>query len=333
MSKLKSQICISNLKSFKFLAVILSFAFCVLSLATKAVYGQSLSLGIYPPLLEVTIQPGKSITQVYKLYNNGETDLALTSQVVPFKPADEQGNTLLLPKVAIDTNLPGWFSFQNADLDLGQKFILKAGKEQEIVLKIRIPPEAKEDDYYLTLLFETTPGVDLYLHPGGVSLAEAKIGSNILLTVSETGEPPRKAEIEEFKIQNSKFKIIDSFSKPQFILRVKNTGQSFFKPLGTITVTGWFGQKYLLDILPENVLTNSIRQIQCQGEEQAIPCQLESKFLLGPYKAKVEFGLDKVSQDYTAELIFWAIPSKLTITFLTIFLILFIIKSKFKIKN
>jgi len=291
--------------------------------------------------LEVAIRPGKSITQVYKLRNAGETDLAMTSKIVSFRPSGETGDINLelarLParQGTWNLELSPWFSFQNADLSLGKKFILPAGREQEVVLKIRVPENAPEDDYYFTLLFETIPGVFLGQSGGQI---EAKIGGNILLTVSQTGEPLKKAEIEQFSLANFQFSIfnfqfVDSFTNPQFLIRLKNTGRSFFKPQGSITTIGWFGQKYLLDLLPENVLVNSIRQIQCQKADRVEPCQLPAKFLLGRYKAKLEFGLDKVSDDYIAETIFWAIPAKLIIALLTTIFILFTIKNRLKLSS
>jgi len=340
--KIGNSMKIENWK-LKIILISLSFAFWVSGISASKVSAQGLSLGIYPPLLEVTIQPGKSITQVYKLSNGGETDLAMTSLIVPFEPSDEFGNIKLLSEsgsVSFRSNsvpFRNWFSFQNADLALGQKFILKSGKTQEIVLKIGVPKDAKEDDYYLTLLFETLPAqagtapAEALGGGGSTAQTQAKIGANILLTVSQTGEPLRQAEILEFRIKNNKFRIVDSFDKAEFLLRVKNTGKAFFKPIGTITITGWFGQKYILDLLPENVLVNSIRQIQCQMDDRVTPCQLPEKFLLGPYRARMEFGLDKVSDDYTAETIFWAIPAKLILALLTTIFILFIIKNRLKL--
>jgi len=305
------------------LVFLLFFALC--SAFLSEAMAQSLSLSIYPPLLEVTIKPGKSITQVYKLANDGETDLVVGSEILPFEPEDELGNIKLStpktsPSPAID-----WFSFQNADLQLGQKFLLKAGQAQQVVLAIKIPSTAKEDDYYLTLLFETQPSD----FNGGLSgtQAQAKIGANILLTISETGEPPRKAEIIEFKVQSAKLKVIDSFTPPQFVLRIKNTGRSLFKPMGTITTTGWFGQKYFLNLLPENILIKSIREIGCENDEETKICRLKAKFLLGPYSAKVEFGLDKISNDYAAQVNFIALPIKLFgFVFFIIIILVFIIK-------
>jgi len=324
-----------KLKIFSLISFLFIINFWFLATPAQA---QTISLDLYPPLLEVTLKPGKSITQVYKITNNSEQDFVMNSQIVPFAPADEFGGIQLqnYPLSIIHYPFLDWFSFQNADLQLGQGFLLKSGQTQQVVLAVKTPPNAKEDDYYLTLLFETIPGTSL----GGQSeaQAQAKIGANILLTVSETGEPPRKAEIIQFDIRYlildiGKIKIIDSFSQPQFLLRIKNTGRSFFKPMGTITTTGWLGQKFISDLLPENVLTNSVRALNCappDSPDKVAPCQIKTKFLFGPYQAKVEFGLDKVSNDYGAETIFWAIPFKLIIVLLTTIFILFIIKLKLR---
>ena len=307
-------------------------------MATSATQGKTLSLGIWPPLLEVMIQPGKSITQVYKIANPSESDVVLTSLIASFTPADERGNIELITN---NSQLENWFTFQNADLKLGQDFVLKAGKEQEVVLKITVPAGTTEEDHYATLIFETVPNPFL----GGQTTTQArvKIGANILLTVSQTGAPVRQAKIKEFSLANFQFSIlnfqlVNSFDKPEFILRLQNTGQAFFKPTGTITINGWFNQKYTLDLLPENVLTNSVRQIGCQkdppsGETSANPqlCVIGSKFLLGRYVAQAELGLDKADDEYQKEIIFWAIPAKLLFGILTVMVSLVIIKSRIKI--
>jgi len=313
-----------------------SLVFACLTLATLSpVWAQNLSLAIWPPLLEVTIQPGKSITQVYKLKNTGETDLALTSKIVPFKPEGERGDIAFTSEGG-NLEFSSWFSFQNANLALGEKFLLPAGREQEVVLKIKIPQRAPEGDYYFTLLFETLPGV--FLPAGSGGQIEAKIGSNILLTVSQTGETKKQAEIEEFKLLNCSIAqlfngcVIDSFSQPKFTVRLKNTGQAFFKPIGSITTSGWLNQRWALDLLPENILTNSIRQIQCQqaAPPQILPspCELRTKFLLGKYTAKLEFGTDEASGKYQAQIVFWALPLKLGAGVLVVLILLLFIASK-----
>ena len=301
---------------------------CLTIMATSATQGKTLSLGIWPPLLEVMIQPGKSITQVYKIANPSESDVVLTSLIASFTPTDERGNIELITN---NSQLENWFSFQNADLALGQNFVLKAGKEQEVVLKITVPAGTTEEDHYATLIFETVPNPFL----GGQTTTQArvKIGANILLTVSQTGAPVRQAKIKEFSLANFQFSIlnfqlVDSFDKPEFILRLQNTGQAFFKPIGAITINGWFNQKYTLDLLPENVLANSVRQIGCQKDSNPQLCVISSKFLLGRYTARVELGLDEANNEYQKEMIFWAIPAKLIIGVLTSLFLLYIVRNK-----
>jgi len=182
---------ISNFKYYKYYKSFSTclFAYLLICLFAIPVHAQTLSLSIWPPLLEVMIQPGKSITQVYKLTNGGKTDLVLTSRLVPFEPADELGNIQLTYKgysfvrIYKGVSFVDWFSFQNADLNLGDNFALKAGQEQQIVFKIKVPENTQEDDYYLTLLFESLPEFNINQ---SAAWSKIQIGSNLLLTVSET---------------------------------------------------------------------------------------------------------------------------------------------------
>lgn len=314
------------------LKIFLFTVFVFLFLFTKLVKAQSLGLSIYPPLLEVTIMPGKTITQVYKLSNPGEIDLMMTSSIVSFEPSDEIGGI----KFVTDTEQlkPISFSFLNADLKLGQTFPLPTGSTQEIVLIIKVPETAPEKDYYATLLFQTAPMKGY----GALSASQTqtKIGANLLITVSRTGEPIKKAKIEEFALQRtilcrSSFCFIDSFTQPEFFVKIKNAGHSYFKPLGEIFLQGWFKQEETLDLLPQNILSGFSREIQCQIDDRVTPCQVKSKFLIGPFRAKLEFGLDDFSEEYHQEIRFIALPIKLVLALFALTIILWLIKSKLRL--
>lgn len=308
-----------KLKILTFLSVVFSFTFYILHFTPKA-YAQSLGLGIYPPLLEVTIMPGKTITQVYKLSNPGEIDLMMTSSMRAFEPSDETGGIRLLDST---TKLePISFSFLNADLKLGQTFPLPTGKTQEVVLVIKIPENAKEKDYYATLLFQTSPMARFGTQ--SASQTQTKIGSNLLISVSRTGQPFKKAEIIEFSTP----RFVDSFSKIPFRVRIKNAGHSYFKPLGKIIIKGWFGQEQALDLLPQNILSDYSREIQCQADDKVAPCQAKSKFLIGPFKATLEFGLDDFSSEYQEEIHFVALPIKLILGLTILVIVFWLIKAK-----
>ena len=270
-----------------FLFTIYYLLFTIASLARA----QTFSLGIYPPLLEVMIMPGKSVTQTYQISNSGD-EAEITARIVKFKPADELGNIKLeTGNWKLETQ--EWFSLENADLALNEPFLLKEGQAKQINLKINIPQDNPEEDYYFTLLFSTKPAEK----KGVIGTRTAGvIGTNILLTVSESGQPAKKGEIAEFSLANcltrlANFCLFDSFSKPKFLLRVENTGRTFWKPFGKIRSEGLLGQKWEQDLRPDNILAHSIRQIEV-STPSASP-----KILLGPYRATVEFALEENSEE------------------------------------
>ena len=313
----------------KIVFLIITFSF--LGLPQK-VFAQGISLGIYPPILEAIIKPGKYITQVFTIYNNSETNIVLKSSIFSFKPDGEHGRvTLSQSKAAL---APLNFSYLNSDLEPDQPFTVKARSSQQIVLTIKPSETAPEKDYYATLLFETQP-VKSFL-PFSNTASKTKIGSNLLISVSSTGELKKSAEITAFSLKNSF--IIDSFDNISFIVRIKNTGHSFLKPFGQITTKGWFKQKYENKLLPENILSDSIRNINCAEEEgeniNPIVCVINSKFLLGAYQSDLEFkpvrnryaqnvagGIDQNSIPLQKSIKFIAFPWKLALALIILILI------------
>lgn len=296
----------------------------------KQANAEEISLSINPAILEVMIKPGRSITQVYKLTNHGTTDLIIGTSIVPFEPEGEDGGIRLLPDQSQTNNPEQVFSFQNADLSLGEKFHLQAGKTREVVLKIKLPESSREDDYYFTLLFETYPPET----DQPASSSKAIIGSHILLTITQNGEPIKKATIEEFGLRNplisfGQIYFVDSFSPMGFVVRLKNTGHSVFKPNGKITTKGWSNPP-ALDLTPENVLNDSIRAIRCKKEngDEIGPCQIENRFLIGKYQSKLSFTLDSDKEEYSRNLTFFAFPLKLGFGLIIAVVILLSIKKR-----
>ena len=260
----------------------------------KTCNSSTTSLSIWPPLLEATIQPGKAITQVYQLKNLGD-DTTIYASIVPFVPADELGHVKLPPPNSNFT-LPNYFSLQNADLDLPTTFPLQAGQTQELVLKIRIPPNASEADHYLTFLFQSnSPG----LISGSGTTTQAELGANILLTVSKTGQPPLLAKIEEF----SHPRFLDSFSPPQLLLRLKNTGRTRFIATGQLNITNMLNQTTTFNLRQDHILAQTIRQLQPEKPWQPL-------FPLGRYTATVTITPQNSTNTISQTINFWFFPYK-----------------------
>src|SRR3972149_1602861 len=143
------QFSIFNFQFSKLLTLILfvSWSLFLVPLANA----QQVSLSISPPLLELFIKPDKSIVVAYKLENLGDPTF-LNLKILPFEAKDSLGNI----RVKSEFEGPVRFSLDNSDLKLNQPFFLKTNVSQQILLRIRIPGNITDGDFYYSLLAETT---------------------------------------------------------------------------------------------------------------------------------------------------------------------------------
>jgi len=304
--KFKHSFQISN---FKFQIATMVVAFALLFANSTAVQAQTISLSIWPPLLEVQMMPGKSVIQNYQLVNNSESFLEITPSVVPFEPDGENG----LIKILAPDDSPYFFSFTSKE-KINEPFVLDPKESRQVSLKITLPKNNAEKDYYFTLLFSSSINPkDQKNQTSSIS----KIGTNILLTSSSVEKPPLLGRIYQFSAPL----IIDSFSPVNFNLVLENYGRTFFKPFGQISITGILKQKGEIKLLEQNVLSGSKRKLTLPAYKPGLP--------LGPFKAKLEFSLneDGALPVISTEIDFWYLPYKAILSLFCLFLLLFIIKS------
>lgn len=292
---------IKNLKlkiAIGFILIILLFA------KPEKLQAQTISLSIWPPLLEVQMMPGKTVSQNYQLVNNSDFDLQMTPLLATFEPRGENGEIKLL---AYDPS-PYFFSFTTNE-KFNQEFTLKSKETRQLALKITLPKNNPEKDYYFTLLFSSA---NQPLEQKNQTASITQIGTNILLTSSTVEKPPLLGRIYQFSAP----KIIDSFSSTEFSLILENFGQTFFKPFGQIKITGPLKQSSDLKLLEQNILAHSKRQMVLES--------FKPKLALGPFKAKLEFSLNEEGAQpvLSQEIVFWYLPYKLLL-FITIIGFLF----------
>ncbi|MFC1711690.1 hypothetical protein ACFLZ1_03840 [Patescibacteria group bacterium] len=310
------------------------FLFLPLSLAAA----QNFGLAITPPLLEVMIKPGKTITQVYKLTNQGD-DAQIYLNLYPFEPSDKLGN-INLKMESSTSSLPWitWFSLQNTDIKLPGGFLLKSGETQELVLKIRVPENAKELDYYASLVFQVKPPENQIGFSG--TQAGGILASNILLTVSKDGLPIKNGSITEFnalsglKLPFINLQIFDSFDLISFNLIVKNTGKAVLKPLGAVKILN-SKQKELefIEVLPQNILVNSQRKLFAKGSEENILKEIYWQprgLSLGKYQASAEFILSGSNNEISSTISFLIFPWKASLGFAIALMVISFIKKMLK---
>jgi len=302
----------------KFRFAVIGIVFSILYLvSSKIAEAQTLSLSIWPPILEVTLKPGKSITQVYRVKNSGD-DTVVIAQMVPFEAAGELGQVKLssTPNPAL-----AYFSLQNADLDLGQSFTLKSGASQELVLKIIVPPTATNGDHYFTLLIDAD--TQSLLTASGAKAA-GSIGGNILLSITDSEVLNQTAKIEELSLKGLKIK--DSFDTFDFIAQVKNSSDHFLKAVGQLTITNTFGRKIAtLPFRADNILAQSIRQLVTQDSwEPVLP--------LGRYTATATVTPENSTNTTSQTLIFWVLPYKALLAIALVSLFYYLLKTKKRLK-
>ncbi len=316
-------------KLLKYFIILLS---CVTSYMLHATWinAQQISLSISPPLLKVFIKPGKAIMIAYKLENTGDPAI-MSVKVLPFEARDNAGNI----RIKNEFEGPIRFSLDNADLKFEQPFFLKTRGSQQLLLRMRVPDGAPEGDYYYTLLAESQPPPTL--EGVGSAGAKATIGSNILITVTNSGRIDVKGKVAFFDVLSrytfnffgNTLNIFDSNDKIPVVLIVENKGKNLFTPEGEIVMKGNFGEKAQYDIIPQNVLAESQRLMTASNSaEFNRPITLVIPgFFVGLYKLSTTLNFGENSPNIFASTSFIAIPFKLLIGFLIALIIgIFIVK-------
>jgi len=278
----------------------------------------------------------------YRLDNLGDPAF-INLKVLPFEAKDNLGNIRIKPEF----EGPVRFSLDNSDLQLDQPFFLKTNGSQQILLRIRIPENITDGDFYYSLLAETAPptaseGIDS-------ARAKATIGSNILVTISNSGNIDIKPRVVLFDILSKlKFnflgkviKIFDSANKVPLIFIVENKGKNMIKPEGQITLKGNFGETAKYDIISKNILAESQRLIEatpsasldCDDNNRKkqiclFPTSLIlSGFFIGKYNLSTQISFGENSPMIFGSTTFYAFPFKMGGGILiAVFIIVWIIK-------
>jgi len=233
---------------------------CATFLQPSISYAQSISLSLTPPLIELTIKPGKSVVIAYTLTNTGDPTI-LTSFVRPFAPSGIYGELA----IAHEFSGPVRFNLENSAIQLDTPFFLKTGASQQLLLKIRVPEGTPEGDYYYSFLSQNIPGK---LAEGtSQPTAQGAIGANILVSVTGTGVFHSSALIQQFTVDapyvfnlfGKKVLLFESSDSIPVKLVAANKDTNLIKPSGTIVLKGSYADAAEFAIVPENILSNSSR--------------------------------------------------------------------------
>lgn len=263
--------------------------------SARGARAQGLSLSLSPPLLEVMIKPGKSITQVYKITNDGDPTI-VTASIKEFSADGIKDNPGFVPEK--------WISLLNTDLAFNRPFMLGSKEERQLIVRLSPPKETAEKDYYRAIQFSTSPNPPS--ESSQTSVTE-NIGSPLLITVTSAGFLAKGAQITQFQLP----RIIDSFDTLTSDIYIKNTGNTFFHPVGKITLTGPIGRGSFI-IVPHIILTGQTKKLLTEdslsfGDTNSLKLP---GFFLGKYALAVDFTLDEGTIRVNQSKNFYAIPWK-----------------------
>jgi hypothetical protein len=269
--------------------------------ATTTASGQALEIA--PPVINLTADPGETITTQITLRDVSSGSLIVNNEINDFvASSDESGD----PKILLDNSETSPYSLKDwinpiSALNLTSKQI------KTLSVTIKVPTNAAPGGYYGVIRFTGTPAE---MNTTGVSLS-ASLGALVLLRVN--GTVTEKMSIKEFSIEAAGKTGTFFESTPfDFVERIENTGNIHEQPTGQIIITDMFNNKVAVSNINEqlrNVLPKSIRKFNQTLDSQTIG----SKILFGRYTAnlKITYGSDKTV--LTSSMTFWVIPYRLII--------------------
>ncbi|MCL4354850.1 four helix bundle suffix domain-containing protein [Patescibacteria group bacterium] len=225
-------------------------------------YADDLSLGIYPPIIEINATPPAEVKARITIQNQAETDEKLKIILKPFTASSKYNGEVSYSSSQFSSSDP--LLLQKVQiLDAGQEtkeITLAPLESKNLELRASIGKDDPLGDYYFSVIFLSERESDLKTN---IVKLPSGIATNVLLSVGPKG--PTTGEIEEFRTPF----FFDSGPVP-FTIFVKNTSEHFTTPTGTIVIKNMFGQTIgKIDLLPQTILANSYRYLV--DREQASP--------------------------------------------------------------
>jgi hypothetical protein len=260
-------------------------------------------LEISPPVIELSANPGQSVSTNISVRNVTAGELVATATTNDFGASSDESGTpklLLTETGATRYSLRYWVTGVNG-LDLA------AGELKTTKVVINVPANAEPGGHYGVVRFT---GVPPDMKQTGVALS-ASVGALILLTVN--GDITHQANVEQFStgtqnVKTAEFSVSGFFEHGpvDFLVRIKNSGSVHEQATGIITVKNMFGGKVAtvaVNSLGGNVLPDSIRRFTQT---------LANKQLFGLYTAKLSMTYAG-NKTLAANASFWVIPWKLVL--------------------
>lgn len=267
-------------------------------------------LSISPVLSEFEIQPGQASKLDITLKNITGGDILAQAFVNDFTSDNETGN----PQIITDTSKKNPSSIRDFVLGL-EDIALAKGEQKKVTVTLQTAAKTPPGAYYGIIRFKAVPTGANSPQSGDVALT-ASVGTIVLITVP--GDLREQVQLSGIHVYKGDNVGTFFFSQPDKVgIEIKNLGNGFAQPFGTVEITDTFGKK----VHSYQLNNTSTRSTVLPGSSRILKNNIKDTNKPGRYTitANVAYGSGSV---LVSKKTFWYIPIWLAITVLILLLVL-----------
>lgn len=293
--------------TFSFFALLFLASGLFVPPVTRAAEPNGQGITVSPVLVELNAEPGKKYTIDITVTNVTAGDLILNSEANDFTAKDDTGT----PDILLNED-NGTYSMRRW-IESPERVRLKSKESRVVKAFVTVPANAEPGGHYGVIRFS---GIAPELDGTGVALS-ASVGTLILTRVA--GDIKESAIIEDFYFEQSGNESWWFEQTPvQAVERITNNGSVHVKPSGTLELKDIFGRSTAK--LPVNQDGRNI----LPGSTRRFDQSLDTTWLLGPYKARLELAYGTQGQVLQSETTVWFIPWRLILALIIAVIAIFL---------
>ncbi len=244
------------------------------------------ALTISPAFTDQSLNPGDTLVETLKIYNEDAFPITLYPQATNFTAGEDESGTPRFYDANEDpygTALAKWIN-----LDV-KEITVQPQERVSLVYTINVPRDVQPGGHFGALILGTTPSD---VSSGGVGV-EQQIGELILIRVS--GELKEQASVAEFGFKNPK--VWYNTLPVDFFLRFENSGNTHLRPTGNLFIKNWWGKQVAAVVVNgdfKSVLPHSIRRFEFSwGDPAAADAGANLGFVEGMAREWKNFAFGK----------------------------------------
>jgi hypothetical protein len=254
-------------------------------------------LSISPTLSEMTLKPGQADTLDITLKNITSNNITAQASIYDFESDNNTGSPKILGESKGDNpHSIGKFITGLEDVPL------KVGEQKKITLPVQAPSDVAPGAYYGIIRYKAIPTGENAPAPGEVSLS-ASVGTIVLISVP--GNVKEQVQLTGLHVYKGDSDGTLFFDKPDKVgVEIKNMGNGFVKPFGTVEVRDMAGKK----IYSYQLNNTNPRATILPGSSRIFLDTLKNVSGPGRYTVTASVSYGTGSQVLTLKKTFWYIP-------------------------